>query len=298
MPDPEAALKELAPRIRGILAGPGVGAHWQVDGTYLSQFPNLEIVSSFGVGYDHIDAKWAAAHGIIVTNTPDVLNEEVADTAMGLLLCTLRQLPQAERYVRAGKWPQGNFPLSDTLRGRTMGIFGLGRIGKAIAHRAEAFGVKIAYHGRSRQADVAYPYYASLKELAEAVDILMVIAPGGPSTKHVVNAQVLRALGPRGVLINVARGSLVDEDALIAALRSGEIMSAGLDVFAHEPHVPQALLDLEQVVLLPHIGSASRQTRDAMAHLVAENMLSYAAGKGPITPVAETPWPRAAKKDG
>ena len=297
MPDQEAALKELAPRIRGLLAGAGMGGHRRVDGEYLSQFPNLEIVSSFGVGYDHIDAKWAAAHGVIVTNTPDVLNEEVADTAMGLLLCTLRQLPQAERYLRAGKWPQANFPLSDTLRGRTMGIFGLGRIGKAIARRAEAFGVKIAYHGRNRQADVPYPYYATLQELAHAVDILMVIAPGGPGTKHLVNAKVLRALGPRGVLINVARGSLVDEDALIAALRNGEIMSAGLDVFAQEPHVPQALLDMDNVVLLPHVGSASHHTRDAMAHLVAENMLSYAAGKGPITPVAETPWPRPGKAE-
>ncbi|WP_245424177.1 2-hydroxyacid dehydrogenase [Methylovirgula sp. 4M-Z18] len=294
-PDADAALKELAPRIRGILAGaPG---HRRVGGEFLGQFPNLEIVSSFGVGYDHIDAKWAAAHGVVVTNTPDVLNEEVADTAMGLLLSTLRQLPQAERYLRAGKWQQANFPLSDSLQGRTMGILGLGRIGKAIARRAEAFGVKIAYHGRSRQPDVPYPYYATVLEMAAAVDILMVIAPGGPSTKHLVDAAVLRALGPRGVLINVARGSLVDEDALVAALQKGEIMSAGLDVFAHEPQVPQALLDMDHVVLLPHVGSASHRTRDAMAHLVAENMLSYAAGKGPLTPVAETPWPRLEKAD-
>ena len=291
-PDPKAALAALAPKIRAIVAG---GGHQPIDAGFLGLFPKLEIVSSLGVGYDHVDAKWAGAHGIAVTHTPDVLNEEVADTAIGLLLCTIRQLPQADRYVRAGKWLAQPFPLTHTLRGRTMGILGLGRIGKAIAKRAEAFGLKVAYHGRSQQAGVAYPYFASLLEMAKAVDILMVIAPGGAGTNKIVNAQVLAALGPDGVLINVARGSVVDEDALVAALQARAILSAGLDVFEHEPKVPQALLDMEHVVLLPHVGSASHHTRNAMGQLVVDNLLHWAAGKGPLTPVPETPWPATRK---
>jgi lactate dehydrogenase-like 2-hydroxyacid dehydrogenase len=292
-PDRDAALKELAPRIRGLATG---GGHTRMDGTFLSRLPKLEIVSSYGVGYDHIDAKWAGAHDIIVTNTPDVLNEEVADTALGLILCAVRQLPQADRYLREGKWLQKPFRLTATLRGRTLGIVGLGRIGKAIAKRAETFGLKIVYHGRKPQADAGYDYFPSLVEMARAVDILLVITPGGPETKHLINAQVLEALGPEGVLINVARGSVVDEDALIAALRERKIMTAGLDVFANEPRVPQELIDMEHVVLLPHVGSASVHTRNAMGQLVVDNLLSYAARRGPLTPVAETPWPR--KKSG
>jgi lactate dehydrogenase-like 2-hydroxyacid dehydrogenase len=288
-PDKDAALKELAPRIRGLATG---GGHTRVDGTFLSRLPQLEIVSSYGVGYDHIDAKWAGAHGIIVTNTPDVLNEEVADTAIGLILCAVRQFPQADRYLRKGKWLQKPFQLTATLRGRTLGIVGLGRIGKAIAKRAESFGLRFVYHGRKPQADAGYEYFPSLVEMARAVDILLVITPGGPETKHLINAEVLEALGPDGVLINVARGSVVDETALIAALREGKIMSAGLDVFANEPRVPQELIDMEHVVLFPHVGSASVHTRNAMGQLVVDNLLSYAAGRGPLTPVAETPWPR------
>jgi lactate dehydrogenase-like 2-hydroxyacid dehydrogenase len=288
-PDKEAALKQLGPRIRGLATG---GGHAPVDGAFLSRLPNLEIVASYGVGYDHIDAKWAGAHNIVVTNTPDVLNEEVADTALGLILCAVRQLPQADRYLRQGKWLQKPFPLTATLRGRTLGIIGLGRIGKAIAKRAETFGLKIVYHGRKPQPDAGYAYFASLVEMARACDILLVITPGGPETKHLVNAEVLEALGPEGVLINVARGSVVDEEALIEALRDRKIMTAGLDVFANEPRVPQALIDMEHVVLLPHVGSASVHTRNAMGQLVVDNLLSYAAGRGPLTPVAETPWPR------
>lgn len=284
--DPAAMLRSLAPGIVAIAAG---GGHQGVDGTYMAQFPQLRLVSSFGVGYDHIDAAYAGQHGIIVTNTPDVLNEEVADTAIGLLLATVRQLSQAERYLRAGLWPKGNFPLTASLRGKTMGIIGLGRIGKAIARRAEAFGLKIAYHGRSRQPLSPYAFYASLVEMATACDILMVITPGGPQTRHLVNAQVLAALGPSGVLINVARGSVVDEPALIAALQSGALGFAGLDVFANEPHVPQALIDMEHVVLLPHVGSATHDTRNAMAQLVIDNILCLAEGRPPLTPVAETP---------
>jgi len=288
--DPAAKLAEIAPKIVAIAAGAG---HMPVDGAFLSQFPALKIVSSMGVGYDHVDAAWAGKNGIVVTNTPDVLNEEVADTAMGLLLSAVRQLPQAEKYLRAGKWLEKAFPLSDTLRGKTMGILGLGRIGKAIAKRGEAFGLKIVYHGRTKQADVSYPYHPTLVGMAQACDILMVITPGGAGTKNIVNAEVLEALGPKGVLINVARGSVVDEEALIAALQQKKIATAGLDVFADEPRVPQALIDMEHIVLLPHVGSASQHTRNAMAQLVVDNVTSFISGKGPLTPVAETPWPQA-----
>jgi lactate dehydrogenase-like 2-hydroxyacid dehydrogenase len=254
----------------------------------MSRFPNLKIVASFGVGYDHIDARWAGDHGIVVTNTPDVLNEEVADTALGLLLCTVRHLPQADRYVREGRWMGGAFPLSDSLRGKTMGILGLGRIGKAIARRGEACGLKIAYHGRRRQDDVAFPYFASLVEMAKAVDILMVITPGGAATNKLVDAHVLEALGPKGVLINVARGSVVDEAALIAALKGGKIAAAGLDVFEVEPCAPAELIAMDNVVLLPHVGSASVATRQAMGQLVVDNIVSFLEGRGPLTPVPET----------
>ncbi|MBV9705209.1 MAG: 2-hydroxyacid dehydrogenase, partial [Methylobacteriaceae bacterium] len=182
-----------------------------------------------------------------------------------------------------------------SLRGRTIGILGLGRIGKAIARRAEAFGLKVVYHGRSVQEEEPYLYYPTLVGMARAVDILMINTPGGAATRHLVNAEIIEALGPNGVLINISRGSVVDEEALIAALRARKILAAGLDVFANEPRVPQALIDLDNVVLLPHVGSASQPTRDAMGQLVVDNLVSWAAGKGPVTPVPETPWPRAAK---
>jgi lactate dehydrogenase-like 2-hydroxyacid dehydrogenase len=254
------------------------------------KLPNLEILASFGVGYDHVDAAEAARRNIIVTNTPDVLNDEVADLTLGLLLATIRQLPQADRFLRDGKWLKGNFPLSPTLRGRKIGIVGLGRIGKAIAQRVEAFGVAVAYHGRSPQPDVPYPYHGTARELAEASDVLIVIIPGGGATKHLIDAEVLKALGPNGILINVARGTVVDEQALIEALRSRTILSAGLDVFEDEPRVPQELIDMEHVVLLPHVGSATDHTRGAMGKLVADNLVSWFSGQGPMTPVAETPW--------
>jgi lactate dehydrogenase-like 2-hydroxyacid dehydrogenase len=284
-PDPQAEIARIAPRVVGMAVAAGRPT---IDAAFMSRFPALRIVSGFGVGYDHIDAAWAAAHGIVVTHTPDVLNEEVADTALGLLLCTVRRLPQADRFVREGRWMAGPFPLSDSLRGKTMGILGLGRIGKAIARRAESFGLKIAYHGRHRQADVAYPYFASLTEMARAVDILMVIAPGGPQTAGLVNAETLAALGPKGVLINVARGSLVDEAALIEALRAGAIAAAGLDVFAVEPCAPAELIAMDNVVLLPHVGSASMTTRQAMAQLVVDNLVSFFEGRGALTPTPES----------
>jgi lactate dehydrogenase-like 2-hydroxyacid dehydrogenase len=226
----------------------------------------------------------------VVTNTPDVLTDEVADLAIGLLLATVRELPQSDRYVRAGKWLEKPYPLTATLRGRTVGILGLGRIGKAIATRLEAFGIAVAYHGRSRQADVTYRYYPTLVEMAREVDVLMCVAPGGGETKHLVNAEVLAALGPNGILVNVGRGSVVDEQALIEALRSKTILSAGLDVFEDEPNVPPELITMEHIVLLPHVGSASVHTRNQMGQLVVDNLIAWFSGKGPLTPVAETPW--------
>ncbi len=284
-PDPERRLAEVAPEVRGLAV-----VHGPVDDALMARFPKLEIVASFGVGYDHVDARAAARRGVVVTNTPDVLNEEVADTALALMLNAVRQLPAAERHLRAGKWLEGAFPLSASLRGRTVGILGLGRIGKAIARRCEAFGLAVAYHGRSPQPGVPYLYYPTLLGLAEACDVLVVIAPGGEETRNLVDAAVLRALGPEGILVNVARGSVVDEDALVDALRTGAIAGAGLDVFRDEPNVPKTLLDMDHVVLLPHVGSASRHTRAAMGQLVVDNLLSWAAGRGPLTPVAETPW--------
>jgi lactate dehydrogenase-like 2-hydroxyacid dehydrogenase len=285
--DKEAFLEEFGPRIRGVATSTLFG---RVDATLLDRLPNAEIVSSFGVGYDNVDAAEAARRNIIVTNTPGVLDDEVADLTLGLLLATLRKIPQADRYLRDGKWLKASFPLSATLRERKVGIVGLGRIGKAIAKRLSGFDVSIAYHGRTQQDDVAYPYYPTVTGLAEACDVLIVITPGGASTKHLINAEVLKALGSNGVLINVARGTVVDEQALIEALKSGTILSAGLDVYEDEPRVPQELVDLEHVVLLPHIASASVHTRNAMGKLVADNLIAWFDDKGPLTPVVETPW--------
>jgi lactate dehydrogenase-like 2-hydroxyacid dehydrogenase len=285
--DPEAALRRLAPKIRGVAAGSHQAT---VDAALMRRLPNLQIVASFGVGYDHVDAKWAGEHGIIVTHTPGVLDEEVADTAFGLMLATVRQLPQAERYLREGRWPSGPFPLTASLRGRILGILGLGRIGKVIARRAVAFGLDVVYHGRKPQEGAPYLYYPTLIGMARACRILMVVAPGGAQTKNIVNREILEALGPDGVLINISRGSLVDEDALVEALAKRKILAAGLDVFAEEPNVPAALVALDNAVLLPHVGSASRHTRQAMADLVVANLYSWIDGEGPLTPVPETPW--------
>ncbi|MCA3636963.1 MAG: 2-hydroxyacid dehydrogenase [Methylobacterium sp.] len=273
-------------RFKGVVTGQGAAS----DDALFAALPNLRIVSSFGVGYDLVDARAAKARGIVVTNTPDVLTDEVADLAMGLLISTVRRLPQADQHVRKGLWLKGNFPLSDTLRGKTMGILGLGRIGKAIARRAEAFGLKLVYHGRAQQADVHYPFYASLVEMAKASDILMIIAPGGPSTRRIVDRAVMEALGPEGTLINVARGTLVDEPVMVEMLQSGALGAAGLDVFEDEPKVPEALFALENVVLLPHVGSASVHTRNRMGQLVVDNVIALAEGRPPLTPVPETPW--------
>jgi lactate dehydrogenase-like 2-hydroxyacid dehydrogenase len=288
-PDRDALLARLAPGLRAMTAVHG--GHPYADGAFLAQFPELEIIASFGVGYDHVDVAWAGQHGVVVTNTPDVLTEEVADTALGLLIATVRELPQAERYLRAGKWLQAHYRLSTaTLRDRTVGIVGLGRIGKAIARRLDAFAVPVVYFGRHPQPGVSYRYYGSLVEMARAVEVLMVVVPGAADTAKLINATVLDALGPNGILINIARGSVVDEPALIAALRDGRILSAGLDVYPDEPRVAAELMAMDQVVLLPHVSSGSVYTRNAMGRLVADNLLAWAAGDGPLTPVPETPW--------
>jgi lactate dehydrogenase-like 2-hydroxyacid dehydrogenase len=287
--DREALLAEVGPRVRGLARG----GHAHIDRALIERLPRLEIIASFGVGYDGIDVMAAAERGIVVTNTPDVLTEEVADTALGLLLMTVRELSAAERYLRAGRWPVGGpYPLTASLRDRTVGIVGLGRIGMAIARRLDAMKVKVVYHSRRPRAGVPYRYYDNLRAMAADVSVLMIIVPGTASTRHLVNASLLQALGPDGILINVGRGSVVDEAALVSALKSGTIRSAGLDVFANEPHVPTELIALPNAVLLPHVGSASVHTRGAMGQLVVDNLESWFQKGKPLTPVPETPWPR------
>ncbi|GAA2840602.1 2-hydroxyacid dehydrogenase [Kribbella solani] len=283
-PDPDGVLARRRDEIVAIAAG-----GTRIDGAYLDQLPAVRLVASFGVGYDRIDATAAAERGVVVTNTPGVLDDEVADTALGLLLMTVRELSRAERYLRDGKWAGGTpYPLTPTtLHGRRMGILGLGRIGQAIADRVKPFGVSVAYHNRSPK-EVEYEYYPSLLELATDVDILMIVIPGGDSTRHLVDAEVLKALGPDGIVINVARGTVVDEQALVDALRTNTILSAGLDVFEHEPKVHPDLLTLPNAVLLPHVGSATQPTRTAMANLVVDNLRSYLTKGTPLTPVPES----------
>ena len=287
-PDPSLLDPEVAATIQGV----AVVGHFGAD--MVESLPALEIVSSFGVGYDGVDTAAAAARSIVVTNTPDVLNDEVADTTIALLLNAIRQFPQAETWLRQGRWvSEGNFPLTPlTLRGRTVGIYGLGRIGLAIAKRLEGFGVEIVYHTRSKREGLAYRYYPSLMEMASAVDTLIAIVPKTDETYKTINAEVLAALGPTGVLVNVGRGWTVDEDALAEALRTGVIAAAGLDVFQDEPNVPDTLLSLPNVSLLPHVASASVATRDAMAEHVAANLVSWFSTGKALTPVPETPFVR------
>ncbi|MGX9178839.1 2-hydroxyacid dehydrogenase [Mesorhizobium sp. BHbdii] len=282
--DASLVTDELRRTVRGIAAFGGINA------ALIDALPNLEIIANFGVGYDSVDARHAAQRGVMVTNTPDVLTEEVADTAIGLLINTIRDLPRAETWLRDGSWARnGNYPLSRlTLRGRSVGIFGMGRIGLAIARRLEAFGLPIAYHNRRRVEGLAYEYHGTLKGLAEAVDTLISVAPGGASTEKAVNAEILSVLGPNGVFVNIGRGSTVDEAALAAALANGTIAAAGLDVFADEPNVPPALLAAPNTSLLPHVGSASEHTRRAMADLCVDNLISWFSEGRALTPVPET----------
>jgi hydroxypyruvate reductase len=278
-----AAFAAVAPQVRAIAAS----GESKVGAELMAQLPALELISVMGVGYDGIDVAAAKARGITVTHTPDVLNDDVADLAIGLMLSAARQLPAADRYVREGRWPGGPMPLARKMSGARLGIVGMGRIGQAIAHRATAFGMTIAYTARSAKADIAWRYLPSATALAAVSDFLVVITPGGAATRKLINAEVLAALGPQGILVNVARGSVVDEAALIAALEKGLIGGAALDVFENEPHVPERLRALPHVVLVPHIGSATTSTRQAMADLAFGNLREHFAGRPLLTPVPE-----------
>lgn len=279
--DRAAALKEAAPRVRA-LAHTG---HSHVDAALMDALPKLEIISNFGVGVDQIDLDAAKKRGIIVTNTAGALNECVADCAMALVLNTLRKIPQSGVYLRAGLWQaQGTYPLGSSIGGKTLGILGLGRIGEAIATRAQAFGMTIRYHNRNKK-NVPFAYDADAVTLAKNSDVLMVITPGGADTDKLVNAQVLDALGPQGYLVNVARGTVVDEKVVLHYLQEKKIAGAGLDVFEHEPKVPPEFFALDNVVLTPHVASATHETRTAMGNLQIENLLLHFAGKPVKTPV-------------
>jgi lactate dehydrogenase-like 2-hydroxyacid dehydrogenase len=269
-----AFLAEKGSAIRAVVTGGHIGLPPDIG----AALPNLEIVAINGVGYDKVDLANAKAKGFRVSNTPDVLSADVADAALGLILAQARRIPQGDQFTRAGKWPSGEMPLSTRVSGRRYGIFGLGRIGQAIAKRLEGFDGEIAYSARSKR-DVPYAYYDDIKSLAANVDVLVIAAAASAETKHIVNAEVLEALGKDGILVNVARGSLVDEQALIAALKAGTIKGAGLDVFEDEPRVPSELYDFDDVVVTPHIGSATHQTRQAMAALVLANLDAHFAGK-------------------
>ena len=279
--DPAAALKAAAPRVRA-LAHFG---HSKVDGKLMDALPKLQLISNFGVGVDQIDLDAAKKRNITVTNTPDVLNDCVADTAMALVLNTLRKFPQSEAYLRSGYWPtRGPYPFTRSLGGKTLGILGLGRIGEAIAKRAQSFGMKIRYHNRNKK-NVPYPYDADPVALAKNSDVLLAVTPGGAGTAKLVNAKVLDALGPQGYLVNVARGSVVDEWVLLRYLQEKKIAGAGLDVYEHEPNVPPEFFALDNAVLFPHVASATVETRKAMGDLQVENLHLYFAGKPVKTPV-------------
>ena len=276
-----AAFAAIAPKIRGISGG----GESRVNAELLSKLPALEMISVFGVGYDGYDVPAVKARGVKMSNTPDVLSDDVADMGMALMLSVARRVPQNDAYLRAGKWLNGPAPLARKMSGTRLGIVGLGRIGQAIAKRAEGFGMSVAYTTRTQRKDVAYRYFPSATALATEVDFLMVITPGGAGTKGLINAEVLAALGKKGYLINVARGSVVDEAALVKALQDGVIAGAGLDVFEAEPKVPQALIDMDNVVLSPHAASATWQTRKAMADLAFGNLKAHFSDQPLLTPV-------------
>jgi lactate dehydrogenase-like 2-hydroxyacid dehydrogenase len=282
--------REIGPQVRALCTGSHTGV--KTDATLIGCFPNLKIIGNFGVGYDTIEVPEAVRRGIIITNTPDVLTEEVADTALGLLLVTARELYPAEKWLREGRWARsGDYPLTEgSLRERTVGIAGFGRIGQAIARRLEAFGLPVSYFSRRPQANVKNRHYGDLIAMARDVDILIATVPGGPSTHNLIDAAVLRALGKSGIFINMARGSVVDEAALIAALQEKTILRAGLDVYPNEPQINPAYLTLDNVTLFPHVGSASIPTRNKMGQLLVDNLTAFAAGRPPPTPVAETPF--------
>jgi len=280
-PDRDALLARIGPRVR-VAATTG---HIPCPPALLDALPNLGLLASFGVGYDAIDVAAVRARGAAVTNTPDVLNDAVAEITIGMMISLAREILPADRHVRDGRWPSGNYPLTAQLTGASVGILGLGRIGRRIADLCTAFRMTVAYHGRREQTDQPYRYYADLVEMAADVDWLVVIAPSTPQTIGVVSRRVLEALGPKGRLVNVARGNLVDEAALVDLLVSGGLGGAALDVFVDEPRVPEALFTLPNVVLQPHQGSATHVTRRAMGDLVADNIAAFFAGRPLITPV-------------
>ncbi len=288
--DQDAFFRDVGPRVEAIATGAHTGV--KTDAAMMGKLPRLKVIGNYGVGYDSIDVATAAKRGVIVTNTPDILTEEVADTTIGLLIMTVRELAKTEAYLRAGEWAKkGDYPFTPgTLRDRSIGIVGMGRIGQAIGRRLEGFGIPISYHSRRPQAGVAYKHYPDLVAMARDVDTLIAIVPGGPSTEKIINAAVLAALGSRGIFINMARGSVADEPALNAALRNRTIMSAGLDVFWNEPNIDPAFLALDNVTLPPHVGSASQHTRGKMGQLTVDNLIAYNAGKPPLTAVPETPF--------
>ena len=281
--DKPGMLKEVGGKVRGYISFASAGG---ADAALMDATPKVEIIANWGVGYDRVDAAAAKQRDIVVTNTPDVLTDCCADLAMALILAVARRVAEGDRYVRAGNWPKlGNLALATRVNGSRLGIVGLGRIGKAAAKRAEAFDMKIAYYGRRKQKDVPYGYYDDAVKLAKNSDFLLLTCPGGPETHHLVNAEVLNAIGPEGFIINVARGSVVDEDALVAALKEKRIAGAALDVFAKEPQVPAELMTMDNVVLQPHQSSATSATRRAMDDLVVENLRLHFAGKPVRTPV-------------
>lgn len=276
--DKAACLARIAPLIRAH-AGSGVSAN------LIASLPKLEIIAGFGVGVDTIDLEAARAAGVRVTNTPDVLNDAVAELTIGMMIALARHIPQADRFVRDGKWLKSSLGLFSELNGKMIGIVGLGRIGKEIAARAQAMKMRVVYHGRNRQPAQAYPYYDSLIDMARDCDWLVLVAPGGRSTDRIVSRAVLEALGPEGALVNVGRGTLVDEAAMVELLVNGGLGGAALDVFAQEPNVPEALLRLDNVLLAPHQGSATHQTRDAMGAALVANLDAHFAGKPLINAV-------------
>lgn len=279
--DRDALLSSVADRVTAVASSNSGG----IDAPTIARLPKLQVIAHFGVGYDTVDVGAAHARGIAVTNTPDVLTEEVADLAIGLLIATVRRIPQGDRYVREGRWLDGAMALTESLRGKTLGIIGMGRIGRAVARRAEAFGLRIAYQGPNRKADVPWAYYADPVALAEESDLVIAACPGGEGTRGLVSRAVIEAIGPKGTFVNIARGSVVDEPALVAALQSGRLGSAGLDVFADEPRVPAALIAMDNVVLQPHVASATHVTRSAMGQLVVDNLAAHFAGRPLLTPV-------------
>lgn len=280
-PDRDRMLAEVGPRIRAVVTGGGTG----VSNAVVDACPDLGIIAINGVGTDAVDLEHARARGVRVTNTPGVLTDDVADLAMALLLATSRRLVVGDRFVRAGQWPKSKLPLARKATGKRLGILGLGRIGEAIAVRAAGFGMSIAYTNRKPRADVPYRFVPSLEDLARDSDILVVAASAGPASRNLVGRAVLDALGPEGILVNVARGSVVDEPELVAALVEGRLGGAGLDVFADEPNVPEALFALDNVVLQPHQASATLETRMEMGELVLANLTAFFAGQPLRTPV-------------